>query len=206
MTAATTDMPRAYNLTTPPEGTWSKHATMAIPAIGTRVRITFNGLGYGTVVSYFMEAGYVGVAVMLEAGPAWRINQGMPDSVPALVFGSEIEAAPAVVAVTGRRDSTGSVDQASVMVDGKPLANAGHVNRSWDSGGFEWGYSGQGPRCLAYSLAVAYYQSRRKLAVYALAEDAVWAICPLVYNAGRGDLRITFTAIAATLDAAGLPS
>lgn len=69
---------------------WS--GTSAMPAIGQSVAINFNGLGTGTVVSYFWEHGYIGVAVKLDKAPAWHVKQskGSKYAGHALVFGSEL--------------------------------------------------------------------------------------------------------------------
>jgi hypothetical protein len=45
------------------------------PAVGTRVRVTMNGLGPGTVRGYFTESGWLGLHVELEAPPAWWVKQ-----------------------------------------------------------------------------------------------------------------------------------
>jgi hypothetical protein len=70
-----------------------KHTFKRVPAIGDVVRITFNGLGTGTVVSYFVEHQYAGVCVRLDNDPAWHVKQcrGSRWAGCALVFGAEIE-------------------------------------------------------------------------------------------------------------------
>lgn len=118
-TPATTTRKCEYNLDTPPAGTvsidtagtaadfaarleahrtdpkWSVGGFATPPAIGTRVRITFNGLGSGVVESYFVEHNFVGVRVRLDAAPAWHVkqNKGTIHAGNALVFGREIEPA-----------------------------------------------------------------------------------------------------------------
>lgn len=73
----------------PGELLWS--GAWPIPAIGSRVQITFNGLGSGTVRSYFTEAGWLGVHVVLDSQPDWHKRQN-PGRDYALVFGIEVRA------------------------------------------------------------------------------------------------------------------
>lgn len=70
--------------------TWRCTSFENPPAIGTRVLITFNDFGAGAVESYFVEHGYLGVCVKLDAEPKWRKKQKC-DHATALVFGSEIK-------------------------------------------------------------------------------------------------------------------
>jgi hypothetical protein len=62
------------------------------PTIGTRVNVPMNGLGTGTVSSYFTEHGFLGVIVKLDNPPDWHIKQnvGRKYQGHALVFGAEI--------------------------------------------------------------------------------------------------------------------
>ena len=60
------------------------------PLLGARVRITFNELGAGTVVGYFVEHGYLGVEVRCENRPAWHVRQNGDKHPHPLVFGAEI--------------------------------------------------------------------------------------------------------------------
>lgn len=60
-------------------------------AIGTRVRINFNGFGEGTVRDYFVEHGFLGVRVFLDKQPDWHKKQ-RPGQPWALVFGNEVDA------------------------------------------------------------------------------------------------------------------
>ena len=46
-----------------------------LPRIGTRVRVTMNGLGPGIVRGYFTESGWLGLHVELTAPPAWWVKQ-----------------------------------------------------------------------------------------------------------------------------------
>jgi len=82
-------MNKEYDLTTPTNHKWS--GKLSIPAIGDKVRITFNGLGTGSVKSYFHEAGFLGIAVLLDEQPDWHEKQCGVNH-PALVFGAEVEA------------------------------------------------------------------------------------------------------------------
>lgn len=82
--------------------------------------------------------------------------------------------------ITGKRDEHGFVQPGSVKVGAQVLRNEGEVNENWSSCGFEWGYSGQGPRCLAYSIGVAYFKRKRKLARWLLAEEYMDVFIPLV--------------------------
>lgn len=66
-----------------------------LPAIGDRVFVNMNGLGFGRVVSYFTEHGWLGVTVRLEKDPDWHVKQcrGSKWAGCALVFGAEIKPA-----------------------------------------------------------------------------------------------------------------
>lgn len=72
-------------------GLWTNKV---LPQIGARVRVTFNGLGTGTVVAYFREAGYIGVEVRPDKRPDWHIRQNGDRHPHYLVFGAEIEVLP----------------------------------------------------------------------------------------------------------------
>jgi hypothetical protein len=64
-----------------------------VPALGSRVRIGFNSLGTGTVESYFVEHGWLGVCVVLDVVPTWKQKQQKDTplrAAVALVFGAEI--------------------------------------------------------------------------------------------------------------------
>jgi hypothetical protein len=67
---------------------WS--GAYAVPEIGERVTISFNGLGAGKVVGYKVVEGWLGVFIQLEKNPEWRAKQGQSLSVPAFVFGAEL--------------------------------------------------------------------------------------------------------------------
>lgn len=63
-----------------------------IPPVGTKVIVTMNRLGPGTIDGYFVEDGYVGVYVILHEPPAWWVKQNI--STPgrrAMLFGAEIK-------------------------------------------------------------------------------------------------------------------
>lgn len=94
-----------YNLPELPDGTvllrpdnfedrsamkWS--GSYPIPTIGERVDVLINKLGHGTVESYFVEHGFVGITVKLDAPPDWHRKQtaGTHYEGKALVFGKEI--------------------------------------------------------------------------------------------------------------------
>lgn len=66
------------------------HGRTALPQLGERVRVAFNGLGCGTVIGHFTEEGYLGVAVALENPPEWFTKQN-GGNIPAYVFGPEVE-------------------------------------------------------------------------------------------------------------------
>ncbi len=75
---------------------WStrqKNGFAVPPAIGERVRITFNGFGAGVVVSYAIEAGWLGVAVKCDQRPAWHVEQNGSLHPYPIVFGAELERA-----------------------------------------------------------------------------------------------------------------
>lgn len=83
--------PNIYRSNTPPVGVWS--GAFPLPAIGTRVEITFNGFGAGEVVGYFREFGYVGVEVKVDKRPDWHIKQCGDKHPNPMVFGIEIKLA-----------------------------------------------------------------------------------------------------------------
>ena len=72
---------------------WS--GTFPVPAIGTKVRTNVNNLGYGRIVAYFIEHGYLGVQVLLDIVPAWKVQQDKAMTRKgfegqALLFGVEV--------------------------------------------------------------------------------------------------------------------
>jgi hypothetical protein len=71
---------------------WSVRSLPTPPAIGTKVKVTMNGLGTGTVTGYFVEHGWLGVHVKADNRPEWHKN-AHPDVDEYLVFGVEIHPA-----------------------------------------------------------------------------------------------------------------
>jgi hypothetical protein len=45
------------------------------PAIGEKVKVYMNGFGPGTVTSYFVEYGWLGVLVKFDKPPKWWVKQ-----------------------------------------------------------------------------------------------------------------------------------
>jgi hypothetical protein len=64
--------------------------------IGTRVLVTMNALGYGTVRGYFIESGWLGIYVELENPPDWwkKQNKDIPPGKKrwSMLFGIEVAA------------------------------------------------------------------------------------------------------------------
>lgn len=58
------------------------------PPIGACVLATFNRLGAGSVVGYFVEDDFLGLLVRLEDPPAWHVKQNGRDR-KAHLFGTE---------------------------------------------------------------------------------------------------------------------
>jgi hypothetical protein len=103
--------------------------------------------------------------------------------------------------VTGQRAGDQFVLDGTVRDGARPLRNEGEVNSWFSSTGFEWGYGGQGPRCLAYSIAVAYHRRRRHLARWARAEETWRPVFDLLKaQPNRGNLRLTFAEIHAAIE------
>lgn len=76
-----------HNLPQAPAGSvWS--GAYAVPAVGERVKVLVNKAGFGKVVGYFVEFGYLGVHVKLDKEPAWRLHR---NGEPMMVFGIEVE-------------------------------------------------------------------------------------------------------------------
>ena len=61
------------------------------PAIGAKVKLYMNDFGTGTVTSYFVEYGWLGILVKLDNPPAWYVkqNKGVPEK--AHFFGIDLE-------------------------------------------------------------------------------------------------------------------
>jgi hypothetical protein len=45
------------------------------PAIGERIKVSMNRLGWGRVAKYFVEHGWLGVLVKFEDPPKWYVTQ-----------------------------------------------------------------------------------------------------------------------------------
>lgn len=71
---------------------WS--GAFPVPARGEKVFVNMNGFGSGTVHSYFLEHGWLGVRVVLDVDPEWHVKQskGTKYEGSALVFGAELKA------------------------------------------------------------------------------------------------------------------
>lgn len=71
------------------QGAWSNREIL--PKIGQRVYGAVNNLGWGTVVAYFTEAGFLGVEIALEEPPKWFLSQHEKDGhFNALMFGCDL--------------------------------------------------------------------------------------------------------------------
>lgn len=68
---------------------WSAHA-FPPPAVGDRVRVAVNGIGWAVVTGYFVEAGYLGVIALCEAPPERFLKQ-WGGNAPIHAFGAEIK-------------------------------------------------------------------------------------------------------------------
>ena len=73
-------------------GKWSaRNGGFAVPPpVGTWAQVMFNDLGWGTVIGYFVEDGWLGVEVLPEGRPDWHRAQNGDRSPTCLVFGAEI--------------------------------------------------------------------------------------------------------------------
>jgi len=56
---------------------WS--APFPLPALGTRVYITMNNIGWASIEGFFAEDGYVGVMTRAEDPPQWLREQRLRD-------------------------------------------------------------------------------------------------------------------------------
>jgi hypothetical protein len=56
---------------------WSAH--FPLPAIGTRIYITMNSIGWATVEGFFAEDGYLGIMTRAEDPPQWLRDQRQRD-------------------------------------------------------------------------------------------------------------------------------
>jgi len=77
----------------PPEGIkWS--GDDAPPAIGTKIRISMNGIGPAIVRGYFVEYGWLGLLTEVLSPPDWWVRQNVKPGKPAPlghVFGVEFK-------------------------------------------------------------------------------------------------------------------
>lgn len=70
---------------------WSGTGAMAQPpAQGDTVKVRINGCGKGRVMGFFVDHGYLGVLVQLDAPPEWYVKQNGA-TTPGHFFGNEIE-------------------------------------------------------------------------------------------------------------------
>ena len=70
-------------------GKWS-NARLIQP--GDKVKVTFNTLGTGTVVGYFVQEGFVGLEIKPDQRPDWHITQNGSNHPHYTVFGAEVVA------------------------------------------------------------------------------------------------------------------
>jgi hypothetical protein len=74
---------------------WSGRGELATPPpVGARVNVRINGFGWGEVLAYFTEHGFLGLKVRPDQRPSWHLKQA-PGRAYCLVFGSECEPLPA---------------------------------------------------------------------------------------------------------------
>lgn len=62
------------------------------PAIGTKIRVTINGIGPAIVRGYFVECGWLGLLVDVLSPPDWWVKQNVKPGQPyprSHVFGVE---------------------------------------------------------------------------------------------------------------------
>ena len=74
-----------------------------IPAVGSEVNVTINGIGRSKVLKYFVEHGFIGLVVQPQNPPTWYIKQNGTDE-PCHVF-------PAEVTELQVRNDDGKVDE-----------------------------------------------------------------------------------------------
>ena len=60
-----------------------------IPAVGSEVNVTINGIGRSKVLKYFVEHGFIGLVVQPQNPPTWYIKQNGADE-PCHVFPAEV--------------------------------------------------------------------------------------------------------------------
>ena len=59
-----------------------------IPAVGSEVNVTINGIGRSKVLKYFVEHGFIGLVVQPINPPDWYLKQNGDD--PCHVFPAEV--------------------------------------------------------------------------------------------------------------------
>ena len=64
-------------------------STKPIPAIGSEVNVTINGIGRSKVLKYFVEHGFIGLLVQPLNPPTWYAKQNGADE-PCHVFPAEV--------------------------------------------------------------------------------------------------------------------
>ena len=64
-------------------------STKPIPAVGSEVNVTINGIGRSKVLKYFVEHGFIGLVVQPQNPPTWYIKQNGADE-PCHVFPAEV--------------------------------------------------------------------------------------------------------------------
>ena len=64
-------------------------STKPIPAVGSEVNVTINGIGRSKVLKYFVEYGFIGLVVQPQNPPTWYIKQNGADE-PCHVFPAEV--------------------------------------------------------------------------------------------------------------------
>ena len=69
---------------------WSGSIENDPPAIGSLVKAYVNSLGTGTILSYFVEEGWLGMLVKLDNPPDWYIKQNGANK-PCHLFGRDLE-------------------------------------------------------------------------------------------------------------------
>jgi len=78
LTPTPTDRPDVYLDASGNQMKWS--GKFPIPAIGTKVFITMNGIGWATVKGYFESYGYVGLMTLAARPPKWLRDQHKRDA------------------------------------------------------------------------------------------------------------------------------
>lgn len=128
----------AWVLTTPegkrPEGALPADAALwsgapafpEPPAVGARV-IVRGGFGASTVVGYYVEHGYLGIALRPDERPEWHLRQN-PDRDVILMFGKELEGPEMAATAPEWRHRDGQTT-AHVFAPGASLSMCSAVER-----------------------------------------------------------------------------